>query len=291
MTQTALALGVSTVVFSPMAVAQSAQKATTLAPVEVVDEAIDPNPNAEPGIPYKARTSGDERHVKPLVETPQTIQVLTQQQMKDTGRTDLRDVLRAQPGITLGTGENGNAFSERYLRRARRHRRSDQRDHQAGHQRLQLQQVLGGRRHRRLPAPDCRRTPGRKPPSPLPDDRLEALIHGSVRWLGPHWPCDGAGTLIETVMPWSRRWEWTRAPANRAIPSALDTCQNRAMVTSVACSTWPPRASAEQPNGVRNSITCLPMGTPPPPPRASSRASCCGYKHRSNEAHRIEVWV
>ncbi|WP_227816327.1 TonB-dependent receptor [Nitrogeniibacter aestuarii] len=115
MTRTALALGVTTTMFTPLAVAQSTESTTTLAPVEVVSEAIDPNPNAEPGAPYKARTSGDERHTRPLAETPQTITVLTRQQMLDTGRTDLRDILRAQPGITLGTGENGNAFGDRYI--------------------------------------------------------------------------------------------------------------------------------------------------------------------------------
>ena len=114
-TRTALALGVSSTLFAPMAVAQSTENTTTLAPVEVVSEAIDPNPNAEPGAPYKARTSGDERHTRPIAETPQTITVLTKQQMLDTGRSDLRDILRAQPGITLGTGENGNAFGDRYI--------------------------------------------------------------------------------------------------------------------------------------------------------------------------------
>jgi catecholate siderophore receptor len=86
-----------------------------LATVVVEERAIDTNPYAEVGAPYKARVSGDARHVKPLAETPQTISVLTQAQMEDSGRTDLREVLQAQPGITLGTGENGNAFGDRYI--------------------------------------------------------------------------------------------------------------------------------------------------------------------------------
>lgn len=86
-----------------------------LATVVVEERAIDTNPYAEVGAPYKARLSGDARHVKPLAETPQTISVLTQAQMEDSGRTDLREVLQAQPGITLGTGENGNAFGDRYI--------------------------------------------------------------------------------------------------------------------------------------------------------------------------------
>lgn len=108
-----LALGVSTAIFLPLG-AQAAEE-VEMATVRVVEKAIDPNPHAEVGVPYKAKKSGDERHIKPLAETPQTISVLTQQQLQDTGRSDLREILRAQPGITLGTGENGNAFGDRYI--------------------------------------------------------------------------------------------------------------------------------------------------------------------------------
>jgi catecholate siderophore receptor len=83
--------------------------------LRVEDSTIDTNPYAQPGAPYQARVSGDERHVKPLAETPQTIQVITQTELKDSGITDLRDIVAAQPGITVGTGENGNAFGDRYI--------------------------------------------------------------------------------------------------------------------------------------------------------------------------------
>ncbi len=116
--KTRLALSISTAMLLPLAaVAQQAQpeQASTLKTVKVQDTAIDPNPNAQPGVPYKAKTSGDERHTRPLAETPQNIQVLTSEQIKDSGYTDLREILDAQPGITLGTGENGNAFGDRYV--------------------------------------------------------------------------------------------------------------------------------------------------------------------------------
>ncbi|MES3007132.1 MAG: TonB-dependent receptor [Pseudomonadota bacterium] len=64
---------------------------------------------------YKARVSGDLRRVAELIDTPQTITVLTQTQMLDSGKTDLKDILSSQAGITLGTGENGNAFGDRYV--------------------------------------------------------------------------------------------------------------------------------------------------------------------------------
>jgi catecholate siderophore receptor len=83
--------------------------------MQIEERTLDTNPYAEEGAPYKARVSGDSRHVKPLAETPQTITVLTQTQIQESGRTDLKDILAAQPGISLGTGENGNAFGDRYI--------------------------------------------------------------------------------------------------------------------------------------------------------------------------------
>jgi catecholate siderophore receptor len=113
-------MGISTAMLLPLgALAQSAQtpaaEATAMPEVRVEAQKIDPNPNAEVGAPYKARTSGDPRHTRPLAETPQTIQVITGDAIKDSGKTDLRDILDGQPGITLGTGENGNAFGDRYI--------------------------------------------------------------------------------------------------------------------------------------------------------------------------------
>lgn len=108
----AAVLGLSAAMLMPLA-AQAQD--TELATVKVQDTAIDPNPNAQVGVPYKARTSGDERHTRPLAETPQTIQVLTAKEIEDSGQTDLRAILDGVPGITLGTGENGNAFGDRYI--------------------------------------------------------------------------------------------------------------------------------------------------------------------------------
>ena len=106
------ALGLSVAMLMPAhALAQEADEDQTLATVQVEDTAIDPNPNAQLGVPYKARTSGDERHTRPLAETPQTITVLTRAQIEESGYTDLVRILDAQPGVTVGTGENGNAFA------------------------------------------------------------------------------------------------------------------------------------------------------------------------------------
>lgn len=111
--KTGMAIGISAAVFSPTGV--GAAEELEMKPVTVVERVIDHNPYAEPDAPYKARKSGDDRRAKPLAETSATISVLTQQQIQDTGRSDLADILRGQPGITLGTGENGNAFGDRYI--------------------------------------------------------------------------------------------------------------------------------------------------------------------------------
>lgn len=118
MTRTGVALGISTAMLLPLgALAQTAATSTDTKLKEVTVQAtkIDPNPNAEVGSPYKAKTSGDTRHTRPLAETPQTISVITKTAIDDSGATDLKQILAAQPGITLGTGENGNAFGDRYI--------------------------------------------------------------------------------------------------------------------------------------------------------------------------------
>jgi catecholate siderophore receptor len=100
---------------APAAPQAPSSPSVTLPEVKVLDVAIDPNPNAEVGAPYKAKTSADFRYTKPLAEIPQTITVITRSAIDDSGLTDLRNILNAQPGISLGTGENGNFFGDRYI--------------------------------------------------------------------------------------------------------------------------------------------------------------------------------
>lgn len=114
-----LAAGIAAAMLFPLAAFAADEKQdqpdNKLNVVKVEAAAIDPNPNAQPGVPYKAQFSGDERHTRPLAETPQNISVLTKAQIEESGYTDLKQILDAQPGITLGTGENGNAFGDRYI--------------------------------------------------------------------------------------------------------------------------------------------------------------------------------
>ena len=122
MKKTTLAIGISSALLLPLAAsAQTAPVASAAEPVQILPavtiygKLLDPNPNAEVGAPYKARTSGDARHTRPLAETPHTISVITKAAIDDSGLTDMKQILAAQPGITLGTGENGNAFGDRYI--------------------------------------------------------------------------------------------------------------------------------------------------------------------------------
>ena len=115
---TAMAVSLASLALAPMAAHAQEQKPAAesqLETVKVISTALEANPNAEPGVPYKAKYSGDERHKRALADTAQNIQVLTKAQIEDSGYTDLREILDAQPGITLGTGENGNAFGDRYV--------------------------------------------------------------------------------------------------------------------------------------------------------------------------------
>lgn len=113
----AAAIGLTAALLSAPAAAQDQDdgQEVELDTLRIEDRTADVNPNAEQGAPYKARTSGDVRITRPLAEVPSTISVLTEQQIGDSGYTDLLRILDAQPGITVATGENGNAFGDRYV--------------------------------------------------------------------------------------------------------------------------------------------------------------------------------
>lgn len=112
--KTALALAIPGLLASHSVLAEE-DEAIVLDTLQIEERTLDTNPYAEKGAPYKARISGDKRHVKELADTPQTISVMTQTQIQESGKSDLKEILAAQPGITLGTGENGNAFGDRYI--------------------------------------------------------------------------------------------------------------------------------------------------------------------------------
>ena len=61
---------------------------------------------------YKVDKSSSSKVTQDLVDTPQTIQVITKKVMDEQQATTLQEALRNTPGITLNLGENGNTNSK-----------------------------------------------------------------------------------------------------------------------------------------------------------------------------------
>ncbi|MCH7337739.1 catecholate siderophore receptor Fiu [Acinetobacter sp. NIPH 2699] len=57
---------------------------------------------------YKANTVSSPKYTQPLVDTPQTVQVIKKELLQEQGAASLMEALRNTPGITLQMGENGN---------------------------------------------------------------------------------------------------------------------------------------------------------------------------------------
>jgi catecholate siderophore receptor len=77
--------------------------------------APDADPYADPSAPYKANNLSSNKFTQPIVNTPKTIVVLTKELLEDKNATSLKEVGRTTAGVTLGTGEGGNAFGDRFF--------------------------------------------------------------------------------------------------------------------------------------------------------------------------------
>lgn len=75
----------------------------------------DRNPYADPSAPYKGDRLAGNKFSEPLLNTPRTVTVLTKEILEDKNATSLKDVARSTAGVTLGTGEGGNAFGDRFF--------------------------------------------------------------------------------------------------------------------------------------------------------------------------------
>lgn len=72
------------------------------------------DPFADPEAPYKAELSSH-KLTESVLNTPKTETILTHEALEDKDATTLRDVLRSTAGVTLGSGEGGNAFGDRFF--------------------------------------------------------------------------------------------------------------------------------------------------------------------------------
>src|SRR6266702_1253382 len=103
------------------ALRRAAQRAqpTTAAPVPYPNAgglSADRNPYADAAAPYKVdhlQASG--KFPEPLLNTPKTVTVLTKELLADQNATTLKQAVLSTAGVTLGTGEGGNAFGDRFF--------------------------------------------------------------------------------------------------------------------------------------------------------------------------------
>ncbi|MDR3469465.1 MAG: TonB-dependent receptor [Xanthobacteraceae bacterium] len=75
----------------------------------------DANPYADAASPYKSDRLASSRFSEPIVNTPKTITVLTKELLEDKNATSLKEIGRSTAGVTLGSGEGGNAFGDRFF--------------------------------------------------------------------------------------------------------------------------------------------------------------------------------
>jgi catecholate siderophore receptor len=62
---------------------------------------------------YKVERASSPKFTAPLIDTPKTVTVITENVIKDTGALTFQDALRTSPGITFGAAEGGGAFGDR----------------------------------------------------------------------------------------------------------------------------------------------------------------------------------
>ena len=107
----------------PVQAAPAPQSAPTPAPapqpVQAPATTASTNTGASgpPFVPgYQASTLGVGRIVTPLLDTPQTVNVVTQQVIREQNAGTVRDALRNVAGVTFRAGEGGNQGDTPYIR-------------------------------------------------------------------------------------------------------------------------------------------------------------------------------
>lgn len=74
--------------------------------------AANANPFADPNAPWKVDRSANSRIRTPLIDTPRSVTAIPKEVLEQKNATSVRELARTTPGITLGTGEGGNAFGD-----------------------------------------------------------------------------------------------------------------------------------------------------------------------------------
>ncbi|WP_315736417.1 MULTISPECIES: TonB-dependent receptor [unclassified Bradyrhizobium] len=76
----------------------------------------DRNPYSSPASDYKGeRLQASGKFPEKLLNTPKTVTVLSKEILADKNSTSLKSAVLSTAGVTLGTGEGGNAFGDRFF--------------------------------------------------------------------------------------------------------------------------------------------------------------------------------
>lgn len=95
--------------------AQREQAAQQTAPT-TPSGAPDGNPYADPAAPYKVdHVQASGKFPEKMLNTPKSITVLSKEVLEDKNATTLKEIGRSTAGVTLGSGEGGNAFGDRFF--------------------------------------------------------------------------------------------------------------------------------------------------------------------------------
>lgn len=95
--------------------AQRQQAAQQTAPT-TPSGAPDGNPYADPAAPYKVdHVQASGKFPEKMLNTPKSITVLSKEVLEDKNATTLKEIGRSTAGVTLGSGEGGNAFGDRFF--------------------------------------------------------------------------------------------------------------------------------------------------------------------------------
>ncbi|WP_439375577.1 TonB-dependent receptor [Bradyrhizobium sp. DASA03120] len=91
---------------------QASQQAAPATPAGPADA----DPYADPAAPYKVdHVQAGGKFPEKLVDTPKSITVLSKEVLEDKNATTLKQAILSTAGVTLGTGEGGNAFGDRFF--------------------------------------------------------------------------------------------------------------------------------------------------------------------------------
>jgi catecholate siderophore receptor len=90
------------------------QQNTSAAPTSNLP--ADRSPYSNPASPYKGeRLQASGKFPEPIVNTPKTVTVLSKEVLADKNATTLKQAILSTAGVTLGSGEGGNAFGDRFF--------------------------------------------------------------------------------------------------------------------------------------------------------------------------------